>query len=787
MRVFQRLKRLSIALLVVSMATSGWSSAYAAGVPKDSQGHWAHTQLSAWLGKGYIQGYEDGSLRPDDSIKRGELFALINRIYGWKESAAIAFTDLANEHWAYAEAAKAVKAGYIEGYEDNSIRVESNVSRQELAVIVTRLLRMDSEEGASGAAKFADASSIPGWSRSPIGILAENAIINGYEDGAFRPTGLVTRAEAVVMLDRASSSSIYHRAGIYGPATGTDTMKGNIKVTASGVTLQNMKIEGDLILTAGIGKGDVTLKNVTVTGTTRILGGGVNSIHLDNSVLALVSVNNKISTVRIVLKGTASIQDVSLHTAAIIVADEAKENAVGKVTLTDQLPADAQITLVGNFEAVTILAKRILLEIPEGTIAKLTVDRQTERTKLVIGKEAAILSLVLNAAVSVFGQGNVQVAIVNSPGVEFEKQPQRIEIGSDATTQTPIKIGDKEYTLGDLVKPVFPVPGPSAGGSSEDDEIVPPPGTISPRITIPLEGAVTESVYVNKQRIATVGDTVYGISDQRGFLYLVPGGTDRYISMLDYFVAEKHGQRIFVEANQKASFNTAGLPAGDYMIVARNEYYLLNEYSADQEIRLIATPDTPLAQNSVQVYSNSQFVDIGFNKPIRNALASIDDLSKSVTYSTYTPTGTVTSYTYAAGDTIEMLDNVLRITFGAAQPNPITLTVPGGVLTDDKGVPLARDVTVSFEFGPSLTAVNPGTVLSGSSIAVITDKATEVYLVKRGVSVTKSDMERAVTTSTATKVRTDAGQQALLPTKGLVPGEYVMIAWGGSSASIVIR
>jgi len=785
--VFQRLKRLSAALLVASMLSSSWSSVYAADAPVDSQGHWAQARLSAWLDLGYIQGYEDGSLRPDDSIKRGELFALINRIYGWKEPAAISFADLANDHWAFAEAAKAVKAGYIEGYEDNSIRVEASVSRQELAVIVARLLRMNGEENGS-AAKFADAASIPGWSRAPIGILAEHAIVDGYEDGAFRPAGLVTRAEAVVMLDRASSSPIYHKPGVYGPASGTETIKGNIQVTASGVTLQNMKIDGDLILAAGIGKGDVTLKNVTVTGTTRILGGGVNSVHLVDTVLGIVSVNNTISTVRIVLKGTASIQEASLHTAAIIVADEAAENAVGKVTLTGQLPADAQITLVGSFEAVHVLAQRILLEIPKGSVSKLTIDRLSGQTKLVVGKEANLLSLIIHAAVSVFGEGNVQLAVVNAPGAQFEKQPQRIEIGSGATAQTPIKIGDKELTLGDVVKPLLPVPGPSAGsGSDNDDEIVPPPGTVSPRSLIPLEGSVTESVYVNQLRTATVGDTVYGISDQRGYLYLVPGGTDRYISMLDYMVAAKQGQRAFGEANQKVSFHTAGLPAGDYVIVALNSYYLMSDYSPDQEIRLLASPETPLAQNSVQVYSNSRFVDIGFNKPIRNALGTMEDLGKSVTYSTYKPTGTVTSNTYEAGDTIEIMDSVIRFTFAAGQPDTITLTLPAGTLTDDRGVPLASDVAVSFEFGPSLKVVNPGAVQAGSPIAVITDKAADVYLVKRGVSATKGDLERAIGSGTAKKVETIAGQEAFLATDKLAPGEYVVIAWGGSSASIVIR
>jgi hypothetical protein len=257
--------------------------------------------------------------------------------------------------------------------------------------------------------------------------------------------------------------------------------------------------------------------------------------------------------------------------------------------------------------------------------------------------------------------------------------------------------------------------------------------------------------------------------------------------MLDYMVAAKQGQRAFGEANQKVAFHTAGLPAGDYVIVALNSYYLMSDYSPDQEIRLLASPETPLAQNSVQVYSNSRFVDIGFNKPIRNARGTMEDLGKSVTYSTYKPTGTVTSYTYEAGDTIEIMDSVIRFTFAAGQPDPITLTLPAGTLTDDRGVPLASDVTVSFEFGPSLTVVNPGAVQAGSPIAVITDKAANVYLVKRGVSATKSDLDRAIGSGTAKKVETIAGQEAFLPTDKLAPGEYVVIAWGGSSASIIIR
>src|SRR5690606_1080827 len=148
-------------------------------------------------------GYEDGSLRPDDPIKRGELLALINRLNELKDTASVGFKDLPVDHWAYSEAAKAVKAGYIEGYEDNSIRIDNPISRQELAVMVARLLKLTvSSEAGTGASKCTDAASMPEWSKPQIGLLATLRVIDGYEDGSFNPTGFVTRAEVVIMLER---------------------------------------------------------------------------------------------------------------------------------------------------------------------------------------------------------------------------------------------------------------------------------------------------------------------------------------------------------------------------------------------------------------------------------------------------------------------------------------------------------------------------------------------------------------------------------------------------------
>ncbi|GAA3405143.1 S-layer homology domain-containing protein [Paenibacillus hodogayensis] len=789
MHVFRKMKRYAIALLIVCMTTSGWSAAFALEKPADIQGHWAERSMQAWLQQGYIQGYEDGSLRPNEAIKRGELLALINRLYDWKDAAAISYADLPDSHWAYADVAKAVKAGYVQGYEDNSIRVEANVTRQELAVIVARLLKLGSEESDRGATQFRDSATIADWSRKAVGTLAEHGIADGYEDGTFKPAGLVTRAEAIVMLERSNNANVYNKAGTYGPQSGSAAIKGNVFVTAPGVTLRNMKIDGNLTLGEGIGEGDVTLDNVSVTGKTFIRGGGVHSVYLRGVVLGQVIVDKKDGPVRIAASGTTVIAEVLVRSAVILEAEDATGDGIAKVTLAEELAKETQITLTGTFAAVHVLASGIMLEIPKGSVESLTVDRKGSGTKLVFGKEATIARLILHAAVSVFGQGTVQVAIINSAGIQFAITPGKLELGTDVDGNVTVKIGDKEISVSGGGGSFGGGSGP-AGGSGGGDGSNPggePESGGNPAVpvaSIPLEGSVVESVYTAGQRIATVGDVVYGVSDQPGTLYLVPGATSRYLSMLDIVVTEHKGLSKSVRANEKAVFSTAALPPGDYVLIGVTADYEMSEYRSDQELHLNAPLSASLAQESLYVYSNNGIVDIGFNKPISNSFATMAELRSSVSYATYA--GTVTMVTYATNDRVELREHMLRIAFAAPPSGKVTVRVPAGVLKDYAGAPLSRAETVQIDFGPTL-AVEQNAVKSGQALSVVTDRAAEVYLIKRGLSATKADLERGIQNGSVRKVQTEANVPASLATTGLPPGSYTVIAWGGKSSYIQIQ
>ncbi|WP_139070819.1 S-layer homology domain-containing protein, partial [Paenibacillus sp. KS1] len=196
-------RKLLIGVLSTSLLFASTGVAYGQTINSDLVGHWAETQLRNWNSQGLIKGYSDGSFKPNNTITRGEFMALINRSFQFSQTTDISFIDLKESNWEYTDVQKAVREDYIYGYEDNSIRSSKPLSRQEAAVIVSKLLKMTDDEQAANV--FNDASSIAFWSKGKVGAAVSKKIIVGYSDHTFKPKAYITRAEAVVMLDKAKS------------------------------------------------------------------------------------------------------------------------------------------------------------------------------------------------------------------------------------------------------------------------------------------------------------------------------------------------------------------------------------------------------------------------------------------------------------------------------------------------------------------------------------------------------------------------------------------------------
>ena len=149
----------------------------------------------------YIVGYEDGSVQPEGDITRAEVATIFFRLLTdesrneyWSQTNP--YSDVSADDWFNNAVSTLTNAGVLDGYEDGTFKPNGNITRAEFATITARFF----EATYDGENLFPD---IEGhWAQDYINEAANAGIVDGYPDGTFRPQQFITRAEAVTMVNR---------------------------------------------------------------------------------------------------------------------------------------------------------------------------------------------------------------------------------------------------------------------------------------------------------------------------------------------------------------------------------------------------------------------------------------------------------------------------------------------------------------------------------------------------------------------------------------------------------
>jgi len=107
-------------------------------------GAWYNTAISTMAAMGIVKGYEDGTFRPNANITRAE-FAAIAARFDTTAAQPVYFTDTYG-HWATAEISRAARNGWINGYPDGSFKPNQAITRAEAMALVNRVLNRDPAE-----------------------------------------------------------------------------------------------------------------------------------------------------------------------------------------------------------------------------------------------------------------------------------------------------------------------------------------------------------------------------------------------------------------------------------------------------------------------------------------------------------------------------------------------------------------------------------------------------------------------------------------------------------------
>ncbi|MEI7026224.1 NEAT domain-containing protein [Paenibacillus sp. y28] len=167
---------------------------------KDVQRHWAKEYVERAVSLGIVNGYEDGTFRPDDEISRAEFTVLISRVLQLEDTgSALNYSDLSLvPDWAKSDLAKVAAAGMISSYEDNTFRADRSITRSEIAVIVARALNLQLDDADS--LNFADEQAVPPWAYAHVAAAYSKGIMNGRDNNQFAPAANATRAEAIKLI-----------------------------------------------------------------------------------------------------------------------------------------------------------------------------------------------------------------------------------------------------------------------------------------------------------------------------------------------------------------------------------------------------------------------------------------------------------------------------------------------------------------------------------------------------------------------------------------------------------
>jgi len=149
----------------------------------------------------YINGFLDGTFGPEKNVTRGQVATMIARILGYTDGTVDTtplFRDIPSDYYAAGPIAFIKVRGIMNGDIYGNFRASDNITRAEMATVVANFKQLHIEENQN--ITFKDTKGH--WAQWIIEAIRTAGIINGQSDGSFAPNEPVTRAQAIVMINR---------------------------------------------------------------------------------------------------------------------------------------------------------------------------------------------------------------------------------------------------------------------------------------------------------------------------------------------------------------------------------------------------------------------------------------------------------------------------------------------------------------------------------------------------------------------------------------------------------
>ena len=394
-------KRALAALMAASIAIPTPVLAASPADFSDFPNNWATNALSYAVSNGLLSG-DSGKIRANDTLKRAEMAAILNRLAGAVKGASLTgYTDVPTTAWYYEDMAKAVQMGTFAG-DGGMLRPEAPITRQEVFAVLARFYCLN-PSNTDVLQQYADSSQIAPWARDAVAAMVQAGYIHGNE-GKLSPLVPITRAEF--------SQVLYQLAGNIAEdgKTADANLEGNLIVRKDDASLRNVTVKGDLVIADGVQR--VKLDNVKVEG--RILvRGGADGVEFSKTTAG---------------KGVLAVHPIQTNFTAA-------DSSLGEVTLS------SDTKLSGDFDKVQI-SKPLSLTVEKGKIGAVQVESGAENTKIQVEKDGTVSKVEAKAkGTQISGAGSVGEVHAGGDGVQVFTENTKVITGDNVSG---VQAGGKE-------------------------------------------------------------------------------------------------------------------------------------------------------------------------------------------------------------------------------------------------------------------------------------------------------------------------------------------------------
>ena len=418
------MKKKHVITITAALAASMAMSVTAFGAPTDIQGHWAQNTINKWVDKGDISGYPDGTFRPNNMITRAEFVVLVNNAMGYSKSGYAYFSDVPNHYWGKNAIQTGVAAGYISGDGDGTFRPNDPVTRQEAAAMISRILGLKQND--SRAYRYTDSYAISNWAKGVVGAVSEAGIMAGYPDGSFGPNKVLTRAEAVLALDKTMN---------YKPGDKEEdkeeTKKEDMLLTQS--KLEDTTVTGDLTISDRLGTKTITLEDVTVKGKLIVDGGG--EIILKDCNIKEMVMDQKDTAVK--ASGKTTVEKTTFKKIGKLNGGDYTDVVVDK-ELSGSITIDAKV------RNLTLDAETDLKLGSDARIKNMEITKNADKATIDFSK-AKVEDMVVKDKISIRGSGDIDTMTVYVSDVNTSIRPDTVKTKDGASKPNYIDDNDDWY------------------------------------------------------------------------------------------------------------------------------------------------------------------------------------------------------------------------------------------------------------------------------------------------------------------------------------------------------